>query len=90
MGKNCCSVLAQSPKDQKGCAIFSLVRLERPHLAKARSSPETFDAFNPLISDICLARCVLNEITASLDVASQQAEKFQCSADLSVAGRDSD
>lgn len=40
-------------------------------MAKALSSPETLDAFNPLISDICLARCDLNEITASLDITPQ-------------------
>lgn len=69
--------------------IFSLVRLELPHLAKARSSPETLDAFNPLISDICLARCALNEITVSLDIVPQNTN-VQLHPGLSVAGPDSD
>lgn len=69
--------------------IVSLVRLELPHLAKARSSPETLDAFNPLISDTCLALCTFNEITARLDIMPQNAN-VQLQPDLNVSGRDSD
>lgn len=69
--------------------IVSLVRLELPHLAKARSNPETLDAFNPLISDTCLALCTFNEITATLEIMLQNAN-VQLQPDLNVSGQDSD